>query len=113
MGEQTRELVTVLSIAGAIFALVQGLFFWAYKWLLEQFDRRISLRIASFEATESKQTEAIRALELDMHKLRAELAREYVSRPDWIRFGATIDAKLDAIRDAFDELRSEQKEASR
>jgi hypothetical protein len=43
-------------------------------------------------------------LEKQFTDMRVNLPLEYVRREDWIRFGGTIDAKVDAIRE---ELREE------
>lgn len=43
-------------------------------------------------------------IERGLYELRASLPLEYVRREDWIRFSATLDAKLDAMRE---EMRQE------
>jgi len=43
-------------------------------------------------------------IEKIIYELKASLPLEYVRREDWIRFGATLDAKLDAMRE---EMRNE------
>lgn len=40
-------------------------------------------------------------IEKMIYELKAILPLEYVRREDWIRFGATLDAKLDAMRDEW------------
>jgi len=42
-------------------------------------------------------------VEHSMFELRAALPLEYVRREDWIRFSATLDAKLDALREEMRE----------
>ncbi len=37
------------------------------------------------------------------YELKAELPIEYVRREDWIRFGSTIDAKMDGMREEIRE----------
>lgn len=50
-----------------------------------------------------------RRLELDMLSLRAELARDYIRREDWIRTVTALETKMDqnqaAIRAALDDLK--------
>ena len=53
--------------------------------------------------------EANSMLEREILQLKAELAREYVRREDWIRFGATLDAKMDAMRAEIHEEMQELK----
>jgi|SRR5579885_268942 len=43
--------------------------------------------------------------ERNLLEFKAELPKTYVMRDDWVRFGATLDAKLDVIRDEMQELR--------
>lgn len=42
-------------------------------------------------------------MEHALFELRVSLPIEYVRREDWIRFSATLDAKLDALREEFRE----------
>jgi len=87
--------------------------------LLAQFEKRMGERFAAMEAARAADKEAagmqLQAIEQrvasnDTHladvqrtvdSLRAELPLQYVRREDWIRFGATIDAKLDRLADAL------------
>jgi hypothetical protein len=41
----------------------------------------------------------------DLTKLKAELPQNYVKWEDWIRFGAVIDARLDAMREQVEAVR--------
>jgi len=49
-------------------------------------------------------------VEKNLIELRVNLPLEYVRREDWIRFGGTLDAKLDSMRD---EMRGEIIEVKR
>jgi hypothetical protein len=42
-------------------------------------------------------------MEHAIYELRVLLPIEYVRREDWIRFSATLDAKMDALRDEMRE----------
>lgn len=42
-------------------------------------------------------------IEHAIYELRVLLPIEYVRREDWIRFSATLDAKMDALRDEMRE----------
>lgn len=42
-------------------------------------------------------------LERTIYELRVLLPIEYVRREDWIRFSATLDAKMDGLRDEMRE----------
>ena len=49
-------------------------------------------------------------LERSLFEMRASLPLEYVRRKDWIRFSASLDAKLDAMRAEMREETAEIKE---
>ena len=70
-----------------VFLSVAGLNLGAMQWLLSRQD-------------EQKRSESCRSAELEKEffELRAALPLEYVRREDWIRFTATLDSKLDAMR---------------
>ena len=48
----------------------------------------------------TKQGNEIQKFERDLMTLKAELPDKYVRREDWIRFAATLDAKMDGLREA-------------
>ncbi|HUY38098.1 MAG TPA: hypothetical protein VMV13_04675 [Candidatus Binataceae bacterium] len=70
-----------------------GLNVGTVRWILERHQQAV-LRDAA------RWTE----IERGLYELRASLPLEYVRREDWIRFSATLDAKLDAMRE---EMRQE------
>jgi hypothetical protein len=49
-------------------------------------------------------------IEKEILQLRAELARDYVRRDDWIRFGGSIESKLDSLRALIDRDRGAARE---
>jgi hypothetical protein len=51
----------------------------------------------------SRDDERWSQLERTMYELRVLLPLEYVRREDWIRFSATLDAKMDGLRDEMRE----------
>jgi hypothetical protein len=83
---------TVAAMVTAVAALA-GLNLGALKWMLER-HHQASLR----------ETARWEEIERGLYELRASLPLEYVRREDWIRFSATLDAKLDAMRE---EMRQE------
>jgi hypothetical protein len=56
-------------------------------------------------------------VERDILRLRADLPLKYVRREDWIRFGNTLEAKIDMIRaemrEQLAELRRERLQGAR
>jgi len=57
-----------------------------------------------------REAERWQEIERGLFELRAMLPLEYVRREDWIRFGGTLDAKLDALREEMREEISGVKE---
>jgi len=57
-----------------------------------------------------RESERWQEIERGLFELRAVLPLEYVRREDWIRFGGTLDAKLDALREEMREEISGVKE---
>jgi hypothetical protein len=51
----------------------------------------------------SRDDERWSELERAIYELRVLLPIEYVRREDWIRFSATLDAKMDGLRDEMRE----------
>lgn len=107
----TRE-VLILITAYASLVVLFG------RVLVSQFEKRMAERFAAMEDARTADKDAsatqLRNIEQrvasnDIHladvqrtvdSLRTELPLQYVRREDWIRFGATIDAKLDRLTDA-------------
>lgn len=82
------------------------------KILLDQIEKRIAARddarTAEFKhlnETLSREADSWRRVERELLLLQAELPNQYVRRDDWIRFGGSIDSKMDALHQKFDELR--------
>ncbi len=58
------------------------------------------------EDRRARETSRVDDLTKQLYDLRATLPIDYVRREDWIRFGNTVDAKMDSMRDEIrDELR--------
>lgn len=78
------------------FALVMvsfvGLNVGALRWMLDRHQQALARDGARWDR-----------MEREIFELRAMLPLEYVRREDWIRFGGTLDAKLDAMRDEIRE----------
>lgn len=84
--------------AAATFALalitLAGVNVGAVRWLLDRHERELA-----------SDAQRLEDLQRNFFELRAALPLEYVRREDWIRFSATQDAKLDAIRDEIAAVR--------
>jgi hypothetical protein len=66
----------------------------------------IQFLISRRESSRKENYDRIEHLGKRLYDLAASLPLEYVRREDWIRFGSSIDKKLDDMRDEMrDELR--------
>lgn len=86
-------------------ALAQGASLAAMKWMMARFTDHLEHRLASIERSSSALDH--RSVESDraVLKLREELARDYVRREDWIRLAVGLEAKLDGLWDALDQIK--------
>ena len=74
-----------------LLALWSGFIIGVLKWMLEDL-RQV------FNESNSR----VQHLELEMARLKGDIAEKYVAREDWIRFGVTIEAKIDRLGGKFD-----------
>jgi len=84
---------TIAALATAMVAFAT-LNFLALQWLLGRHDNLRQENATKIEVVETK----IGEVEHEIYGLKAQLPIDYVRREDWIRFGATLDAKMDAMR---------------
>lgn len=96
---------TAAGAVAAIATVLGALFFWAVKWLLDQHAKRMNDRLGELAASMDAYRTQQQKLERDLLELRAEIPEKYVRREDWIRFAAVIDAKLDTLRLALEQIR--------
>ena len=102
--EMWHLILLLLAFFGAVGAFA--------KILLEQIEKnqtvRDEARAAEFKnlnATLAREADAWRRVERELLVLQAELPNQYVRRDDWIRFGGTIDNKMDTLHRKIDELK--------
>jgi hypothetical protein len=77
------------------FVTLVGLNLGAIRWLLARYEAELGTRL---DAMKHEGTEFSHELERELLQLKAQLPVDYVRREDWIRFGNTLEAKLDAMR---------------
>jgi hypothetical protein len=77
------------------FVTLVGLNLGALRWILGTQAKELHARL---ETIKREGTDFSHGVERELLKLKAELPVEYVRREDWIRFGNTLEAKLDALR---------------
>jgi hypothetical protein len=88
-----------LILAGATFVVAfAGLNAGALKWLLDRHDASLQVNAKRLAELERHSSEKVAEIQRDILRLRGDLPLEYVRREDWIRFGNTLEAKIDTIR---------------
>ena len=89
----------IIPIAAAYTAGVIGLCRWLVDRNLAASDRRVAMLEQRQQQIMSGQHENQR----DFYKLRAELPEQYVRHEDFVRFGLSLDAKIDRLNQSFKE----------
>lgn len=95
----------MLGVIATLLTLWSAGTFWAIKFLissqLASQRKYTDEKFLALTTAIDKQGDVIQGFERDLLTLKAELPDKYVRREDWIRFAATIDAKLDGLREAI------------
>lgn len=82
------SMAELIAVAVAGFGVLYGL----ARMIVAQMKSSMDSRFSSLEQTTAK-------LEQEVEQFNRLLPLEYVRREDWIRFSASIDAKLDRLAD--------------
>lgn len=77
---------------------ILGSFAGVAKLLLTQAQRHIDEKFSSLVAELSRQAEGGRRIERELLEMKAEVAREYVRRPDHDRVVASLQVSIDNLR---------------
>jgi hypothetical protein len=85
---------TIASVMLAAWCAVVG---GAGKLLLHLYDARARDRHAQLAEALAREGERLTELQRRVDRIHHTLPLEYVRREDWIRFSASIDAKLDRL----------------
>lgn len=76
------------------------------KLLLHLYDLRASERHTQVAQALQREAERLTELQRRVDAINHTLPLEYVRREDWIRFSASIDAKLDRLAELFHTTKS-------
>ncbi|MEW5763702.1 MAG: hypothetical protein ACOYXN_00475 [Acidobacteriota bacterium] len=93
---------TAVKVMAGILAGWTGLFLAAIKWLSLREVHRVDEALRENSKDHAANEVAHANLERQILRLEGQLPNEYVRREDWIRFSASIDAKLDRLNEKFD-----------
>lgn len=72
-------------------------------------DEARAAEIARIQHSLNAEADSWRRVEREVLVLQAELPNQYVRRDDWIRFGGSIDSKMDALHSKIDDVKERLK----
>lgn len=84
----------IVGAVGAFVVVWSAIMLWAVKALLHRLENKLDERSGEWRQVKQELTD-----------LRVQLPERYVQREDWIRFGGSIDAKLDGLHKSIADLR--------
>lgn len=105
--EAYQAIMLAITIVGSIFGAGKA-FFGRIETSLKDRDDDLKAEIAKVNDNVSKESEAIRQLDREILKLKAELPREYVAKEDFIRSFTVVEAKIDAVQTTLTQFAKEK-----
>ncbi len=103
------QLITLaLTIGGTLWGVGKA-FFNRVESSIKEKDETLAKALSSLGDKLDKESEAIRQLDREILKLKAELPREYVSKDDFIRSFTVVEAKIDAVQTTLTHLHNKEK----
>lgn len=113
----------MIGVLVTLFLAWSGLLIRVIKWLLDKNQKQgddrleeINRRLETLEVAAKEETGEWQRVDRDILLLRAELAKDYVRRQDFIQVISTLDArmesinlKIDSIKDSMLNLTSQNK----
>lgn len=103
------QLITLaLTIGGTLWGVGKA-FFSRVETSIKEKDETLAKALSSLGDKLDKESEAIRQLDREILKLKAELPREYVSKDDFIRSFTVVEAKIDAVQTTLTHLHNKEK----
>jgi len=105
--EGYQAIMLAITIGGSIFGAGKA-FFGRIETSLKDRDDGLKAEIAKVNDNVSKESEAIRQLDREILKLKAELPREYVAKEDFVRSFTVVEAKIDAVQSTLTQFAKER-----
>lgn len=105
--EGYQAIMLAITIGGSIFGAGKA-FFGRIETSLKDRDDGLKAEIAKVNDNVSKESEAIRQLDREILKLKADLPREYVAKEDFIRSFTVVEAKIDAVQTTLTQFAKEK-----
>ena len=105
--EGYQAIMLAITIGGSIFGAGKA-FFGRIETSLKDRDDGLKAEIAKVNDNVSKESEAIRQLDREILKLKAEVPREYVAKEDFVRSFTGVEAKIDAVQTTLTQFAKEK-----
>lgn len=105
--EGYQAIILAITIGGSIFGAGKA-FFGRIETSLKDRDDGLKTEIAKVNDNVSKESEAIRQLDREILKLKADLPREYVAKEDFVRSFTVVEAKIDAVQTTLTQFAKEK-----
>ena len=105
--EGYQAIMLAITIGGSIFGAGKA-FFGRIETSLKDRDDGLKTELSKLGDQMSKESEAIRQLDREILKLKAELPREYVAKEDFIRSFTVVEAKIDAVQTTLTQFAKEK-----
>lgn len=105
--EGYQAIMLAITIGGSIFGAGKA-FFGRIETSLKDRDDGLKTELSKLGDQMSKESEAIRQLDREILKLKAELPREYVAKEDFVRSFTVVEAKIDAVQTTLTQFAKEK-----
>lgn len=106
------ELYQLITLAITLFGTLWGVgkaFFNRVEASIKEKDETLAKALSSLGDKLDKESEAIRHLDRELLKLKAELPREFVAKEDFIRSFTVVEAKIDAVQTTLTQFAKDNK----
>ena len=105
--EGYQLVMLTLTIAGSLWGTGKA-FFSRVESALKDRDDGLKTELSKLGDQMSKESEAIRQLDREILKLKADLPREYVAKEDFVRSFTVVEAKIDAVQSTLTQIAKER-----
>ena len=105
--EAYQAIMLAITIVGSIFGAGKA-FVGRIETSLKDRDDGLKTELSKLGDQMSKESEAIRQLDREILKLKADLPREYVAKEDFVRSFTVVEAKIDAVQTTLTQFAKEK-----
>lgn len=106
--EPYQLIMLILTIGGSIWGAGKA-FFGRIEHSIKERDDGLAVAINNLGSKLDKESDAIRQLDREILKLKAELPREYVAKEDFVRSFTVVEAKIDAVQTTLTQFAKDNK----